>query len=195
MNRRTQTDEVEMVATEFHPSGLPAKYEVVRTEQAPVIGWDDDVNHIVSPLPEARVVKAQSIVEGSWSDRARGFNLSTRNLSLVVGGMFLIAAWVLGPSLSFWALAMWYFAGFSLTWLVAYALHVLVSAEGAQFLDTVYLWKFLFREQAHRWNRYAPQRTERERLVIMLLGAGAVLCLSLFALLIIGAVAVEMMPR
>ena len=176
--------------------GTPVRFEVVQRDQAQhprPIGHDDAP--IVSPLPEARIVKAQSVVEGSWSDRARAFNISTLNLSIVTGILATIAALVFGASVSFFVLALYFFGGFTLAWLVAYFLHTFISAEGAQMADTLLLWRFLFNEQRHRHNRYNTPPSDRLRLAQTILGALAVGSTVLFVLLIVAAVALEWMPR
>ena len=198
MRRQTDQQEIEeMRPVAWKSDGTPVRFEVVQRDQARprVIGADDDVQHIVSPLPEARIVKAQSVVEGSWSDRARAFNISTLNLSIVTGILATIAALVFGASVSFFVLALYFFGGFTLAWLVAYALHTFISAEGAQMADTLLLWRFLFNEQRHRHNRYNTPPSDRLRLAQTIIGALAVGSTVLFVLLIVAAVALEWMPR
>lgn len=177
MNRQTDQQEIEdMKPVAWKSDGTPTRFEIVQRDQVRprVIGDDDDVQHIMSPLPEMRVVKAQSVVEGSWSDRAHAFNISTLNLSIVTGVLFTIAAIVFGASLSFFALALYFFGGFTLSWLIAYLLHTFVSAEGSQFADTLFLWSFLRREQAHRHQRYNAPTTDRQRALQLILGTLAV---------------------
>jgi hypothetical protein len=171
MRKRTETERgheyqyADMQPVEFRPDGTPTRFEIVTTDDdvryPPAIGWDDAP--IVSPLPEARIVKAQSVVSGSWSDRARAFNISTLNLSIVTGILATIAALVFGASVSFFVLALYFFGGFTLAWLVAYALHTFVSAEGSQMADTLLLWRFLFNEQRHRHQRYNAPKTDSQR--------------------------------
>ena len=195
MNRRQETEIEEMQPVAWRPDGTPTRFEIVQRPEAQprIIGDDDDL--VLSPLPPAKVVKAQSIVEGSWSDRARAFNVTTYTLSTVTGIAFVLAAWVFGASLSFFVLAGYFFGGFVLAWLAAYFLHTAISAEGAQMADTLLLWRFLFNEQRHRHGRYKPQRTERERLLLTILGALAVGAGVLFVLAVVGVVMWENMPR
>ncbi|MBI1294300.1 hypothetical protein GC175_05000 [bacterium] len=191
-------DEIEdMRPTAWRPDGTPTKFEIVQRDQAKprVIGDDDDVQHIVSPLPEARVVRSSSHVEGSWRDRAEGFSISTWQLSAVTGVLFVVAAAVFGASLSFFTLALAFFFGFSAAWLIAYFLHVWVSAEGAQLTEVLLLWKFLFREQAHRHGRYSLPKSERQRTLETVLLAAAVGVTALAVLGLIVAVFAENMPR
>lgn len=193
MNRQTELD---MRAVEFRADGSPVRYEVVHQPQAQmprVIGGDDAP--IVAPVMPERVVRAQSVVTGDWSDRARAFNLSTLNLSIVTGGLAIVAALVFGASFSLWSLLAYFFGGFALAWLIAYLLHTFVSAEGSQFLETIFLWRFLANEQRHRHSRYdAPQRSAPAWLEPVLL-AGAVGFTVLFLAIIIIGVAVEQMPK
>ena len=65
-------------------------------------------------------MRAVASVQGSYEDRARGFALATWQLSVVTGAGLVIGAAVLGKSLSFLALAGWFFAGFTAVWLVSF---------------------------------------------------------------------------
>ena len=198
MRQQTDQHDIEdMRPVAWKPDGTPTKFEIVQREPtAPrVIGADDDVHNIVSPLPETRVVRSSSHVEGSWRDRAEGFSISTWQLSAVTGVLFVVAAAVFGPSLSFFTLALAFFFGFSAAWLTAYFLHVWVSAEGAQLTETLLLWKFLFREQKYRHGRYATPKTDRQRTLETVLLAAAVGVTALAVLGLLVAVFAENMPR
>jgi len=200
MRRQTDQQEIEeMRPTAWRPDGTPTKFEIVQRDQAQprprVIGDDDDVHHIVSPMPAERVVRSSSHVEGSWRDRAEGFSIATWQLSAVTGVLFVVAAAVFGPSLSFFTLALAFFFGFSAAWLTAYLLHVWVSAEGAQLTETLLLWKFLFREQRHRHGRYTLPKSERQRTLETVLLAAAVGVTALGVVGLMAAIFAENMPK
>jgi hypothetical protein len=92
-------------------------------------------------------------------DRAKGFSLATAPLAGVTGFIvLLIGISAFGvPLLSVGALLL-ALAGFAVTWLIAYGLHVFVSADGALFLHVIYAWGYLKREQTERFNRYGMKR-------------------------------------
>lgn len=95
--------------------------------------------------------RAQSLVTGSHIDRAKSFVVVTNGLGLVLGGLGVIvavAAWGV-PLLSVPALA-WFGSLYAATWLIAYVLHVFVSAEGAAWVHVLRAWGWLDREQRHR---------------------------------------------
>jgi hypothetical protein len=147
---------LEMVPTEYDSRGNPRKFEIMRVgnpeQQAPMVV---DPMPIVSPLPPARQPGLVTITEGSHQDRARAFGIETLQLSLVVGVMFVVASIALkGAILPYYSLALIYFGGFSLTWLAAYVLHTLRSAEGVELYSTFRLWNFLDSEQRERHRRY-----------------------------------------
>ena len=199
MRQQTDQHDIEdMRPVAWKPDGTPTKFEIVQRDQAQprprVLGEDDDV-HIVSPMPAERVVRAQSVVSGSWSDRAAAFNKTTYTLSMVTGVAFVIGGAVFGPSLSFFALSMYFFGGFVLAWLIAYLLHTFVSAEGAQMADTLLLWRFLFNEQRHRHNRYTTPKTDSQRTLETVLFAAAVGVTVLAGIGLIVAIFAENMPR
>jgi hypothetical protein len=52
-------------------------------------------------------------------------------------------------------------AGFAVTWLLAYIVHVFVSTDGALVLHVVMGWRYLKREQAERWKRYGLNKEEK----------------------------------
>ena len=94
---------------------------------------------------------ALSNVTGSYTDRAKGFSHVTNRLALALGGLGVLVA-VVGFSVPVFSLAVlgWFGSLYTLTWLVAYLLHVFVSAEGAAWLHVWQAWRWLGREQAHR---------------------------------------------
>lgn len=183
MNNRTK--EREIVRVETDARGHPRHYEIVyvEEEQPPTV---IDVQPIVSPLPPMQP-RITSHIEGTPEQRARAFGIETLQLSLVVGVLFVIAAWMLnGSALGLLTLALTYGAGFCATWLIAYLAHVMRSAEGVELYQTYRLWNFLDREQSHRWQR-AGIETPKHRLSNsdrLLLGAFlfAVLIVAIFIL-------------
>lgn len=155
----TAGESLEMVPTEYDSRGNPRKFEIVRVgqpeQQPPMIV---DPMPIQSPLPPVQP-RLTTITEGSHQDRARAFGISTLQLSLVTGGLFVIASIALaGQVLPIFTMSLIYFGGFSLTWLAAYVLHTLSSAEGVELYSTFRLWNFLDREQRERHQRYTPKR-------------------------------------
>ena len=93
-------------------------------------------------------------VSGSYTDRAKGFSISTWQLSAVTG----LVAWIMGgvggtALLSLAGLA-WLVLGFFVVWLVAYAMHVFVSAEGTELFRAAGEYKLLREEQKERHRRY-----------------------------------------
>jgi hypothetical protein len=92
-------------------------------------------------------------------DRAKGFGLATAPLASVAGFIvLLIGISAFGvPLLSVGALLL-ALGGFAGVWLVAYALHTFVSADGALFIHTIYAWGYLKREQSERFKRYGLNR-------------------------------------
>ncbi|MBX2997776.1 MAG: hypothetical protein KF893_04645 [Caldilineaceae bacterium] len=190
--RRAQIDQVrpgegvELIPVELDSRGIPRRYEVVKVgqpEQPPILF--DDAAPIISPLPAAPA-RSTSHTEGSYQDRARAFGIETLQLSLVVGVLFVIAAWFLsGSTVGLLTLAITYGAGFCATWLVAYLAHVLRSPEGVELYQTKRLWDFLDREQSHRWQRagieepkYRLSNADRLLLGLFLLLVGGV-CIGL----------------
>lgn len=105
----------------------------------------------MSPPDTGQPARAQSSVTGDYVNRAKGFALVTNGLGLTLGVLAVIvavAAWNV-PLLSVAAL-LWFAGLYTLTWLVAYVVHVAVSAEGAALLHVRRGWRWLDREQAHR---------------------------------------------
>jgi hypothetical protein len=98
----------------------------------------------------------------SHIDRASGFTLATMPLAGATGVVVLligIAAFGI-PILSVAALLL-ALAGFAVTWLLAYIVHVFVSTDGALVLHVVMGWRYLKREQAERWKRYGLNKEEK----------------------------------
>jgi hypothetical protein len=93
-------------------------------------------------------------VEGSYTDRAKGFSISTWQLS----GIFGLSVWVvsgLGGTAMFSLLGLaWLVGAFSLVWLAAFILHTFVSAEGTELFRAASEYRLLREEQKERHRRY-----------------------------------------
>jgi hypothetical protein len=95
----------------------------------------------------------------SHRDRAHGFVLVTAPLAAATGFVvLLIGITAMGiPVLSVAALLL-ALAGFTVAWLVAFALHTFVSPDGAIFLYTVLVFRLLFIEARERRKRYGKRQ-------------------------------------
>jgi hypothetical protein len=91
-------------------------------------------------------------------DRARGFSLATAPLAAATAFVVLLIAIIAFgvPVLSIAAL-LCALAGFTAAWLIAYALHVWVSPDGALLAHTLLAWAYLRREQRERIRRYGKR--------------------------------------
>ncbi len=102
----------------------------------------------------------ESRVQGSYQDRAKGFQIVSVPVALAFGaGIALVA--LLGfrvPLFSLPMLAVFWLA-FLAWWLMAWALHLLFSADGVALVHTLRGWNYLEREQRARLKRY--ERGER----------------------------------
>lgn len=109
-----------------------------------------ETHAIDMPVPAT----ATSITKGSHLDRALGFRAAMMPVAGVAGLLGAIAAVALFgvPVLSF-ALLMWFFTVFCATWLLGYALHTFISADGATVLQVLGMYRILSREQKARLRR------------------------------------------
>ena len=100
----------------------------------------------------------------SYEDRARGFVWSITPVAAVTGVLSCVAGVVLAgvPLLSF-AILTWFLTAFCLTWAIGYALHLLLSPDGALFFNTFMLWRTVEREQKDRHKRYWTQYRDSRR--------------------------------
>jgi hypothetical protein len=93
-------------------------------------------------------------VEGSYTDRAKGFSISTWQLSAVTG----LSVWIvsgLGGTAMFSLLGLaWLVGAFSLVWLAAFILYTFVSAEGTELFRAANEYRLLREEQKERHRRY-----------------------------------------
>ena len=106
------------------------------------------------PIP-AQPVRSTSHLEGNYSDRARSFSIATWQMSSVTAVSTVVLsqlAWGY-PILSLTTLA-WLVTGYLLVWLASFTLHTLVSPEGVDVLNAVFMWRYLKREQTERHRRY-----------------------------------------
>jgi len=93
-------------------------------------------------------------VEGSYTDRAKGFSLATWQLSTVTGvATWSIAGQITGAPLLSLAVLAWALGGYFAVWLTSYAMHVFVSPEGVELFRAVGEYRLLREEQKERHNR------------------------------------------
>ncbi len=115
----------------------------------------------------APVVQPTAIVEtrvtGDHLNRAQGFALVSSVLAAVVGVLAVLAVFVgFGQPWGVLPVLMWFWAGFAVTWLIAWALHLLLSPDGNAVLHTMGLWGYMRREQKERWAFYNRQLDRME---------------------------------
>ncbi len=122
------------------PAAKPVLYEVLPPAELPTMA------------PASMV---ESRITGSHEDRARGFQIVTVPIAIAFGvGVGVVA--VLGfrvPVLSL-SLVGVFWCAFLAWWVIAWALHLLFSADGISLLHTWRGWRYLEREQAARLRRY-----------------------------------------
>ncbi len=125
----------------------PGGYNVVR-QPAQIVGpesWE---------MPARAVPSSTSAhVEGSYTDRAKGFSISTWQLSAVTGlGVWIVSGLAGSPMFALAGLA-WLVGAFSLVWLAAFLLHTFVSAEGTELFRAAGEYRLLREEQKERHRR------------------------------------------
>lgn len=198
-NRQIDQHEIEdMRPVAWKADGTPTRFEIVQREPRPqprVIGADDDVQHIVSPMPVEYTPRVQHIVQSDAVNEARGFNIRVSSLAAVLGGGAVLAAMVFGASLSFWSALMWFGTVFALTWPGAFVLDAMRSPGGIELFHTWHLWRFLHNEQRYRHDRYARPKSDRRRGLEAILFAAAVGATVLAGLAMLAAVFMENVPR
>ena len=92
-------------------------------------------------------------VSGSYTDRAKGFSISTWQLSAVTGlGVWIVSGLAGSPMFALAGLA-WLVGAFSLVWLAAFILHTFVSAEGTELFRAAGEYRLLREEQKERHRR------------------------------------------
>ena len=136
--------------------GNPRQLRVVRPEIVEPEQWEP----VQLPARATRPA-ITAHVEGSYTDRARGFSLSTWQLSTVTAlTVATVAAVVGGASLSFLAIVAWALGGYFAVWLISYAMHVFVSPEGTELFRAAGEYRLLREEQKERHRRYREMRGE-----------------------------------
>ena len=94
---------------------------------------------------------AQSVVKGSYQDRAQAFSHVVGRLALTMGALSVIVGMVgFGVPVFSLAVLAWFGTVYAGVWLVAYVIYAFVSAEGVAWLHTQRGWRYLDREQKHR---------------------------------------------
>lgn len=147
-NRTRNRPEIELERVDGNPRQLRVvrQPEIVEPEQ-----WEP-----VQLPARAGKPAITAHVEGTYTDRAKGFSLATWQLSTVTGvAVATVAAQVTsGPSLGFFALMAWFMGGYFAVWLVSYVLHIFVSPEGTELFRAVGEYRIVREEQKERHRRY-----------------------------------------
>lgn len=121
---------------------------------------------LTEPRPRVEVIDVDAIhlpaapqmilmPTANYTDRARGFALSTTPLAGATGVVVvLLGVSAFGvPFLSVAALLL-ALGGFTGAWLVAYVAHTMISPDGTLFVHTMMAWGYLRVEQRERIHRY-----------------------------------------
>jgi len=104
-------------------------------------------------LPSASM--AHTEVSGTFTDRARGFQIASVPLAAGVGlGSLIVGIVGWGVPLFSVAALGWLWTGFLLTWFAAWVVHNLVSPDGIALAHTILGWQYLKAEQRERHKRY-----------------------------------------
>jgi hypothetical protein len=148
MNRQKRHD---LAVVDVDVRGNPRQLVVIEDPE-PVHA---EIVEVAPQLPgrPAATSRLGATVEGDYVNRAKGFSITTMNISIVVGILFIIAAFAIRDTVTFGIITLWFFTGFCVVWLISYVLHVFISPEGAEMLEILMYWRFINREQAERHRR------------------------------------------
>ena len=160
MNRRTEVRPHQRAGVDVtgHTRSKPG-FDLVPVEgsngrQLRVVRGEVLPPEYVQLADRADVVPATTAhVSGSYTDRAKGFSISTWQLSAVTGLVAWIVAGLGGTALLSLAGLAWLVLGFFAVWLIAYGLHVFVSAEGTELFRAAGEYRLLREEQKERHRR------------------------------------------
>jgi len=132
------------IAPTWVPPTDPDQPRIVRIEPP-------DIDAIM-PQQVAHPATTQSKMVTSHEDRARGFVRSWTPAAGVAGLLGGIVA-VVGLSVPVLSLAVlgWIAGVFLFTWLIGYAVNVLVSPEGVALFSAWRMWRMVEREQNRMW--------------------------------------------
>lgn len=154
MNRRSTTHRTDFDLIPIE--GNPRQLRVVRhPEPAEPDPWGEVQLPACSPTP---AITAH--VQGTYTDRAKAFSISTWQLSTVTGvGAWLFAGLGGTAMLSLAGLA-WLLGGYFAVWLLSFALHTFVSPEGTELFRVAGTYRLLRQEQKERHRRLRSLRGE-----------------------------------
>ncbi len=104
-------------------------------------------------LPSASQTRVE--VRGTFTDRAKGFQIASVPLTAGVGLGSLIVG-IVGWGVPFFSVAAlaWLWTGFLVTWFAAWVIHNLVSPDGIALVHTLLGWQYLHAVRKEREKRY-----------------------------------------
>lgn len=145
------------------PGSFVAPAPIVPARRQPVIEILPPAEHeqgMVRNAPTGGTM-LRTQVNGTYRDRAEGFQIASFPLSVGAGILAVILA-IVGFGRPFGlGLLLWFSMAFFATWLIAWAVHNAVSAEGIALVRELSLWAYLKREQRERWD-WQWSQVERE---------------------------------
>lgn len=154
MNRRSTTHRTDFDLIPIE--GNPRQLRVVRHPEA----QEPDLWEDVWLPAHAQRAAVTAHVQGTYTDRAKAFSISTWQLSTVTG----VGAWLLagleGTALFSLAGLVWLLGGYFAVWLLSFALHTFVSPEGAELFRAAGEYRLLRQEQKERHRRLRALRGE-----------------------------------
>lgn len=147
MNRRPTNHRTDFDLIPFE--GNPRQLRVARhPEPAEPNSWGEVQLPARSPTP---AITAH--VQGTYTDRAKAFSISTWQLSTVTG----VGAWAFaglgGTAMLSLAGLAWLLGGYFAVWLLSFALHTFVSPEGTELFRVAGEYRLLRQEQKERHRR------------------------------------------
>ena len=93
-------------------------------------------------------------VKTSARDRSIGFNIAIAPLALLLGILGVIAAWWAGAPWFSVGVLLVFVGGFTVTWLIAYGITLLLTPEFISLYESFRKWNVVDREQEERWHYY-----------------------------------------
>lgn len=116
---------------------------------APVVYVEGRAEQLPAPVATSHVE-----LRTTYTDRARGFQVATVPVALCfgIGGLMVAVAGYSVPILSVTALVT-FWLGFLAWWLIGWAIHHIVSPDGAALLSALLGYRYLRHEQRERLGR------------------------------------------
>ena len=157
------SDRRDMVARNFDSRGNVRSFIVKDVDTSGTYDMIDGIETPTPVRPAGEALRNTTLVTGDYINRARAFNAKVMPLSMVLGILAVVIVSTVRDEMTLAVVNIAFFAIFAATWLVAFIVDSVFSAEGVDAYEALRMWRFADKEQEFRHGVYNQLMAEKMR--------------------------------